>query len=132
MALKDVLEGAAGTIIGGGSYMVARSAFIYSKKRDSEGDVKVEVKDAIAGENRITKLEVNAAQNTEKLDFIVAQLGKNPNGGNAMQQILDGNRETRHMLSELSSDTSSKLLDLTKHILEIGANLTSHVVHHKE
>lgn len=139
MAIRDVIEGVASTCIAGGGYLLGTKTFAYAKKRDSKDDTRVEVKDAVAEENRITKLEAGDKQNKQSIEdisedvkWIRDQLGKNPNGGNAMQQLLDGQRRNESKIDVLANDTGSKLLDLSKHILEIGANLTSHVVHHKE
>lgn len=132
MAVKDVVEGIAGTIIAGGGIWVGIKTYTYSKKRDSKGDTKVAIKEAVADENRITKIESALEAHGESLDFIVRQLGKNPNGGNAMQQIIEGTQANNQKIDDFRNETSSLFLDLSKHILGVGADLRTHLVNHRE
>ena len=132
MALKDGIEGGIGTLVALFGGWLGLRTYRYTETRDKTVDTNAEIADAVAEENRIATLEAVTKANSQKLDFIVDQLGKNPNGGNAMQQLLEGQRRNETKIDALANDTGSKLLDLSKHILEIGANLTSHVINHKE
>jgi hypothetical protein len=81
MALKDILEGAVGTLIAGGGYWVARSTLIYAKSRDKELDEDGVVK------NKIAEAVEDATMKSD-IAWIKAQLGPNPNSGGAMEQVL--------------------------------------------
>lgn len=98
----DLIGGAIGAFTAIATVAITYAGLTYTKKRNLEADVKtqktVEIADAVALSNAINDIS-----------WIKEQLGKEPNGGGAMEQLLTHARNQDKVTASISDTVRTHL-----------------------
>lgn len=107
--IQDVIGGTIGIVGGVGGVIVGYVTLQYSKKKD-----KAENQEEEATQNTVEAVALASA--VTDIQWIKQQMGKNPNGGNAMEQLLNHAKAQNVSLNTTNELVSSLTNTIQQHL----------------